>query len=566
MFDVFATVIGLVAAFVAPVHYCAGILVSRRVIRFAARRAFLAVSFGSVSSLVLCIAFAMIAGLPLPSVHDEFAYLLGADTFSSGRLTNPTHPLWESFETFHVIHQPTYQMKYPPAQAAFLGLGQRLGEPIWGVWISLALACGATTWMLRAWTPPRWALLGGWLTVMHAGILRYWGEGYMGGAVAMLGGALVWGAVPRLLRPFLGRAGRSSSITLSNTIGNSAAFGVGIALLANSRPYEGLLTTLFAGLVFVWFVVTSPRSVADSRSMAGNVTVWASIAAPAVVVVVAAGAWMLHYNKQVTHDRWKMPYQVWQAIYSDHGKIAGTLLLAGGESVAERRVPVPEESYQRQRAHEPLHRKLFRLMIFFFRPYVWVPLSVLLPWLMAKRNLIPVLGVSALFVAVIIQDSGGYPHYAASVAPLAILLIVQGLRHLRVVNRPNSLYGGMWGRNIVTLLPVVAFATVVADTWQWRVWNETPGFAQRRDAIVRHLLDKPGEDLVVVRYRSTHSIYDEWVYNRADIDGSPIVWARELTSEQNQKLLDYYVNRHAWLLDADAEPPELRHFRMAETK
>ncbi|MCA9218896.1 MAG: hypothetical protein KDA71_01135, partial [Planctomycetales bacterium] len=151
-------------------------------------------------------------------------------------------------------------------------------------------------------------------------------------------------------------------------------------------------------------------------------------------------------------------------------------------------------------------------------------------------------------------------------APLAILLIVQGLRHLRVVNRPKSLYGGMWGRNIVTLLPVVAFATVVADTWQWRVWNETPGFAQRRDAIVRHLLDKPGEDLVVVRYRSTHSIYDEWVYNRADIDGSPIVWARELTSEQNQKLLDYYANRNAWLLDADAEPPELRQFRRAETK
>ena len=179
-------------------------------------------------------------GTPVPYIHDEFSYLLAADTFAHGRVTNPTHPMWEHFETFHVLQKPTYMSVYLPAQGVFMAVGQILfGHPIYGVWLSAAFMCMAICWMLYAWLPPRWAFLGGLVSVLQFGVFTYWSQSYWGGAVAALGGALVFGALPRIFK--------------YQRLKDALWLGLGIAILANSRPIEGILIGIPVGcLVLPW--------------------------------------------------------------------------------------------------------------------------------------------------------------------------------------------------------------------------------------------------------------------------------------------------------------------------
>jgi hypothetical protein len=61
-----------------------------------------------------------------------------------------------------------------------------------------------------------------------------------------------------------------------------------------------------------------------------------------------------------------------------------------------------------------------------------------------------------------------------------------------------------------------------------------------------------GKHLVVVQYAPNHPTVYEVVFNDADIDGSDIVFARDMGEEENPKLLNYFGQRRAWLMEADA--------------
>ena len=160
--------------------------------------------------------------IPQPAVHDEFSYLLEADTFAHGRLSNPTPPMWEHFETFHEIFQPTYCSKFFPGQGLFLALGQVVfGHPFWGVWLTSGLMCAAITWMLEGWFSPEWAFLGGALAVLRFGVLGYWADSYWGGNVPAIGGRSCWGR-------YHGSNPHCESV--------AALMGIGLALMRIAGP------------------------------------------------------------------------------------------------------------------------------------------------------------------------------------------------------------------------------------------------------------------------------------------------------------------------------------------
>src|SRR5579872_3196506 len=193
-----------------------------------ARRKTLAILLVGCTPLVLRALLLPFSPVPHPHVQDEFSNLLVADTFAHGRLVNPVHPMWVHFESMHIVVHPVYASIFPVALGLIMAVAQKLtGCPWVGVWLSVGLMGAALCWMLQGWVSPGWALLGGMLAAVRFGPASYWMNSYFGGAVAAAAGALVLGALVRLQK--------------RSRWQDAAVMGVGLVILANSRPYEGLL-------------------------------------------------------------------------------------------------------------------------------------------------------------------------------------------------------------------------------------------------------------------------------------------------------------------------------------
>jgi hypothetical protein len=97
------------------------------------------------------------------------------------------------------------------------------------------------------------------------------------------------------------------------------------------------------------------------------------------------------------------------------------------------------------------------------------------------------------------------------------------------------------------LLPATRY-----ETWDFLNSGDPDG----RIAVNQQLSRVPGQQLVFVHYSPSHR-FQEWIANAASIDSAQIVWALDLGSQENQKLIHYFPARKCWLLEPDIRPPRL---------
>jgi hypothetical protein len=154
-------------------------------------------------------------------------------------------------------------------------------------------------------------------------------------------------------------------------------------------------------------------------------------------------------------------------------------------------------------------------------------------------------------------------HYAAPITAVIVALLIQGMRHLRVwrwQGKPTGLF-------LVRALVVIWILMVPFEVHHLAA-SPPPGnwmaLGPERAKLLAQLDSLPGQQLVLVRYKPSHDTMAEWVYNGADIDGSKVVWARDMGAADNEELLRYYEDRRVWLLEADETPPKLSAYSTAE--
>jgi hypothetical protein len=498
-----------------------------------------------------------------PSFHDEFAYLLGADTFAKWRLTNPTPAFADHFATFHEIVRPTYQSKFPPGQSIALFIGQLLGAPIIGAFGSVALASAAAYWMLRAALPARWAMVGAILTAIHP-LIFVWSQMYWGGGVPLIGSMLLVGSIIRIAKA--NRLCWSACITL----------GIAIGIFLNTRLLEGAIT---CGLVGVWILISILRR-ANAHSLSlyqgrgrgrgpansqkaplpnpppeyrgrecASMTIWIRSALVAWIALIPIVGWMGYYNWRVTGHPPQLPYMLHTGQY-----MRAPLFTWQGElptkTYPDERMRQFHEEYEVeewQKAKQnfvPDSLRKLREYCDSFGGILLIPLLPMLPRVLRRSWIARLCFLVAIAFPILQIGISVYfrPHYCAPMMGFVILLIVLLLRE--------------WSRIRFAIGPAIAHTTILLffALAAMTVWNDY-GNANPRGATRQRMIEQleraGGQHLILVQYTPRPQLLFEWVYNSADIDSQKVIWARSLGETKDRELLEHYKDRTQWRLIVD---------------
>jgi hypothetical protein len=459
---------------------------------------------------------------PEPYIHDEFSHLLVADTLTAGRLANPPHPLWRHLETIYVLQRPTYSSIYPIGQGVILAVGKVLTGNAWaGVLLAVALMCGAITWMLYGCLPPQWAAIGGFLAAFRFGLAEPWVNSYYGGAFCAFGGALLFGALCRLQR--------------SPSLAMASLAGLGWSIVWLTRPFESLL------LLMIFWGFIAAVLVRDRRFLRR----WLIPILLILLIQISTACVTAFHNRAVTGSVTRTPYLLSQRTYG----VPQTLLWQPPIQEPPLQFAELKASYKWQRSAKDwtnvhvllgLRHNCFWAWRFFIGPWYSLPIALLV-FLLKDWRVIASSGIMFGAVTTTALYPFFFPHYIAAYTCVICFLIVKGftvLHELHVRRHLGSL-------TVLFLISVASMRSIA-----WIPFHGSPGLL--RAQIAQRLLHLGRQHVVFVRYDANHSFHDEWVYNSANIDASPIVWCRAIDPADDFEVTRYYKNRQIWIADVGA--------------
>ena len=369
---------------------------------------------------------------------------------------------------------------------------------------------------------------------MHPEVLL-WSQRYWGGGLALAAGALAIGGFRRVMN--------------TPRVRDALMMAAGISILLYTRPYEGGVLTLLLGTVLL---VAAFRKKIALRDLIVRVVL------PCAAVLGMAAAWLGFYNARVTGNPLRMPYQIHVVQY-----------MAAPIFIWQSAPPLPAyhhadmhdfhtgweyRGYEKQRTPAGLATGLiertWRLIRGELRLWFLALSLVALPFALRRDGWMKfALVLTLVFFAALLLVNWTFFHYAAPVFGLFFFSAVQCMRHLRTWRWRGKPTGLFLARGSVILCAVSVLATARDVAVQF-----PDGWWVQRQQIMDHLHSEGGRHLIVIHYApnvaNTPSFgYRDWTRNGVDLDGSDILWAREMDADRNARLLEYFKDRRVWLLD-----------------
>jgi hypothetical protein len=457
-----------------------------------------------------------------PQFHDESAYLLQAGIFAEGRWTDPSPPLPEFFEQFHVLVVPARAAKYPPGHAMALVPGVAVGLPA-AVPLLLVAGTGTLLFVLTRRLAGNAAGIFAWLVWTTApGLFGLWGSYFSEVTTSFLWLA-IWWVVLRWRE-----TGRS--------------LWLGAAAFAASW---GAITRPLTMLIFIL-----PLAVAISRPLIKRQTprelVLAAIAG--VIPLLLLPLWSVR-----TVGSWSTsPLGVYTRAYLPFDRVGFGL----DASPPERTLPdcmqeLPRVFSRIHREHEPatLPHALAGRVTAVLRDAFAGPRSLLFAFALLGVTRLPREGiVAAVTAALLLLGYLVYAHPSAwSLYYLETQSVLAAAAGIGLSTSLRSLPRG-FARLVGGLLIVAITVMVLFDASEARAQarQSGPHAAQLRAALASVPSEAP--KVVFVRCRPGADPHESLVQNGPDLAKARL-WLVHDRGEQNGRLQSVSPDRHAFLYD-----------------
>lgn len=462
--------------------------------------------------------------LPGPVFFDEFGYLLIAETLSHNRLCNPPLENPQFFQSFGLIFEPNYLARYFPGIGIVLSLGMFLGHPLSGMLCLLVLLNLAAGRLVRVWFSGKIQHITLLILLLNP-LVIFWSLSYWAGLPSHFAAVLILGSIPLIIN----REARSVDLFL---------IGVGCGMLALTRPYEGLFLVVPTSALLLRYFWRSRQTQ----------FFWRRVFSFSMPAILAVGI-LLSQNYACMGSVFKFPYLVYE---EQQASVPGLFFQAdwGMKNYSTPRTKIYHEDDYRITV-----QKFSSIQNYFIEtskrikahlnsaiPTHTVYLIIFLPLIFQiKRGRF--LGVLFLLgIASICFQTHYMSHYSAPFIVVTVLTLATIIESLstRLASSCQKYYWAL----ILLLLLDLAWGFVKI----YPVYHSKFLESMQRQVIIDQLKKSPEPDLVFVSYTENVTGMFEWVFNGADLKNQDIIWAHNLGTYENKKLLSEFSQRRYWEL------------------